>query len=607
VTGARRSLALAAGTALLAALPYLAAGVNPSFIALDDVGYITENPQVRRGLSLQTALWALTSTEEANWYPLRRLSHLADVSLFGLDARGHHLVSVGWHAAAAALLFLALHRMTGTRWRSFVVAGLFAAHPLQVESVAWAAERSNVLAGFFFALTLLLWARYARHPSPWRYGAVFCSCALGLMAKPVLMTLPFVLLLLDFWPLGRLSRPGAPPWRVSAAVIGRRLLEKVPLLALAAASGAMAVYAHRQIGALQTFEAFPVGVRFGNAALSYWRYLGKLLWPADLAVFYPHPGKDLHAAAALAAGLLLAAVTVAALLAARRRPWLAVGWLWYAGVLAPMSGIVQFGVHAMADRFAYLPSIGVFLVVVWLVAADLPAPLRRPALLGPAAVAALAALAISTAVQARYWKDDLTLFARALAVTPDNWLVENNLAYALLQRGRYEEARTRYERVLALEPKDLEARANLGLANRKLGRLDEALEVLHAALRFGPNHPETHAQLGATYDDLGRAAEAGEHLRRAVELKPRYPEAHNNLAVHYGRLGRFGEAAAHARLALSQKPDYDLARYNLALASLRLGDRGEALAQLRALAERNSPLAAGLRREIDGAGPGAVR
>jgi hypothetical protein len=311
---------MAFAVALLAALPYISREVSPNFVIFDDGDYIYNNPQVLRGLTPQTALWALMSTEHANWYPLRRLSHLVDVSLFGLDAQGHHLVSVAWHAAAAALLFLALQLMTGKRWRSFVVAGLFAAHPLQVESVAWAAERSNVQAGLFFALTLLLWVRYARRPGPGRYAAVFCSCALGLMAKPVLVTLPFVLLLLDYWPLGRVSAPGAPPWWIAGARPGRRLLEKVPLLALAAASGAMAVYAHRQTGALQSFEAFPLGARLGNAALSYWRYLGTLLWPADLAVFYPHPGKSLPPATALAAGLPLAAATGLALLSARRRP-----------------------------------------------------------------------------------------------------------------------------------------------------------------------------------------------------------------------------------------------------------------------------------------------
>jgi tetratricopeptide (TPR) repeat protein len=508
----------AVAAALLAALPYVFCGVSPNFIALDDSSYIYTNPQVRRGLTPRTALWALTSIEQSNWYPLRRLSHLVDVSLFGLDARGHHLVSVIWHAAAALLLFLALHRMTGRRWRSFVVAGLFAAHPLQVESVAWAAERSNVLAGFFFALTLLLWTRHARRPSWGRYGAVLCSCALGLMAKPVLMTLPLVLLLLDFWPLGRLSPPGAPPWRIPADLLGRRLLEKAPLLLLAAATGAVAVLAHRQADALSTLEAIPLGTRLGNAALSYWRYVGMMLWPADLAVFYPHPGKNLPFGAALAAGLLLAAVTVLVLRQARPRPWLAVGWLWYAGTLLPMSGIVQFGVHALADRFVYLPSIGVFLALVWLAAEGLPAPLRRPAVLGPAAAAALAALAAASAVQAGYWRDSETLFSRTLAVTSGNWMIHGNLGTVLVEQGRQEEAIAHYREALRLRPEFPSAHTNLGNAYLRLGRTQEALGHYREAVRLDPANALRHRNLGLALTRAGQGEEAAACYREAERL-----------------------------------------------------------------------------------------
>jgi Flp pilus assembly protein TadD len=564
----RSGLVLAAGILLLASLPYVVGGVSPNFITLDDFSYIAKNPQVIQGLTPRTALWALTSTEDGNWYPLRRLSHLVDVSLFGLDARGHHLVSVGWHAAAALLLFLALHRMTGRRWRSFVVAGLFAAHPLQVESVAWAAERSNVQTGFFFALTLLLWARYARRPSWGRYGAVLCSCALGLTAKPMLMTLPFLLLLLDLWPLGRLSKPGAPPWRIAAPLLGRRLLEKAPLFALAAASGAMAVFAHRQLGALPTFESLPLSSRLANAALSFWRYLGKLLWPADLAVFYPHPGAGIPAGPVWAAALLLAAATALALLSARRRPWLAAGWLWYAGTLAPMSGIVQFGLHAMADRFVYLPAIGIFLAFVWTVAEDFPAPLRRPALLAPLAGAALAALGAVSAVQTGYWKDSETLFRHALAVTRENWMIRHSLGVGLAEAGRHEEAIVNYREAVRIQPKFADFRYNMGGSLAALGRHEEAVEQYRAAVplvapssgALGPEDALRAASiqynLGISLFRLGRRDEAAAAFREAIRLRPDNAAAWFNLGSVMASLGRRVESSASYREAVRLRPEY---------------------------------------------------
>ncbi|MDB4285599.1 hypothetical protein N9903_01695, partial [bacterium] len=359
------------------------------FISLDDERYITANSRVKQGLTWETARWAVTSIENANWYPLRRLSHLIDVELFGMWAGGHHLVSAAWHAGAAALLFLALNGTTGAFWRSLVVAALFAGHPLQVESVAWAAERSNVLAGFFFALTLLLWGHYVRQPGLGRYLALLGSCMLGMAAKPVLVTLPFVLLLLNFWPLGRMSHHGSPPWRIAGSRLRHMLMEQAPILALAATSAVAATVASRLHGALVSSETIPLGLRFANAALSYWRYLGKLLWPSDLAVFYPHPEHNLSLEAATLAGVLLLGTTTAAMFVVRHSPWITVGWLWYVGTLVPMIGIVQFSRQAMADRFAYLPSIGIFLMLVWFVSKDLPSQLRRPAVLGPATVAVL--------------------------------------------------------------------------------------------------------------------------------------------------------------------------------------------------------------------------
>jgi tetratricopeptide (TPR) repeat protein len=540
---------------LLAALTFalFSPASRNGFISLDDERYITGNSQVRRGLSWETARWALTSMDDANWYPLRRLSHLVDVELFGFWAGGHHLVSAAWHAAAAAVLFLALQMFTGTFWRSLAVASLFAAHPLQVESVAWAAERSNVLAGFFFALTLLLWGGYARRPGPGRYLAVLGSCALGLAAKPMLVTLPFVLVLLDFWPLGRMAAPGAPPWNIAGARIRHVLLEQAPLLVLAAATGALAAVAHRSYGALVSMESIPLGLRLANALLSYWRYLGKLLWPTGLGVFYPHPEHGLSMGAATLAGVLIAALSTLLALQARRRPWLIAGWLWYLGTLVPMIGIVQFSRQAMADRFQYIPAIGIFLALVWLVAEDLPARLRRPVVLGPAALAALAALAAVTVAQVRLWKDDLTLYTHTLAVTTGNWPIETSLGLALQRLGNREEAIAHYRAALRLYPYS-QASYNLGTALFESGRNVEAEAAFREALRVKPDFAEAHNNLGSVMLALGRVEEAAAAYAQAVRLQPEDSLARHNLGMTLLRLGHPAEALPHVQEAVRLQP-----------------------------------------------------
>ena len=513
--------------ALLGVLTFaaFAPAAHNGFTTLDDVQYIRENPQVRRGLTPQTALWALTTTENANWYPLQRLSHLVDVNLFGMQAGGHHLVSAAWHAAAAVLLFLALHLMTGAPWRSLAVAALFGVHPLQVESVAWAAERSNVLAGFCFALTLLLWARHARRPGPGRYAAALAACALGLAAKPILMTLPFLLLLLDVWPLGRVSRSAASPEKLAWSGLRRPLLEKVPMLALAAAAGGMALAAHSQVKGLASLESIPFGFRLGNAALSYWRYLGNLVWPARLAVYYPHPGTGLPVGAAALAGLLLAILTAVALAQTRRRPWLAVGWLWYLGALVPMIGLVQFGGHAMADRFVYLPSIGVFLAGVWQVAAWVCPRSSRMVLPGLATAALLAASTAATVSQVGLWKDDLVLYRHALEVTERNWLAHFALGNALMARGSQDEAARHFEVSVRINPSQAECWDNLGVYYASHGRFDEAELALRQAVRIKPDLAAARFNLGFRLLRRGDRAGAYEQYEALRRLDPSLAES----------------------------------------------------------------------------------
>jgi tetratricopeptide (TPR) repeat protein len=584
--GRSRAL-LACAVALLAATPYLAGGVSRNFIAFDDDSHIYGNPEVLRGLSLRTALWALRSTENSNWYPLTRLTHLADASLFGMRAGGHHLASVAWHASAAVLLFLALRLMTGALWRSAMVAALFAVHPLQVESVAWATERSTVLAGFFFALTLLLWTRYSRRPGAGRYGAAAATLALGLMSKPVLVTLPLVLLLLDFWPLGRLHLPGSPPWLPNPARLRRCLLEKAPLLAFTAFASALTLWAQGRSGALGDLETTPLGLRLGNAALSYLAYLRNLLWPAQLAVYYPHPGRNLPSSAAIAAGLALALLTAASLTQLRRRPWLAVSWSWFVGMLVPMIGIVTVGGQAMADRYAYRPSIGLFLALVWFAAEGPPAPLRRPTVLAPLAGAALAALLVTASKQARLWRDSETLFRHTLAVTKDNWVIRNNYAVVLGRLGRHEEAIANAREALRINPGFVDALVNLGNSLSLAGQYEEAVASYREALRLHPAHgdprelAELHYNLGIPLAALGRHEEAVASFREALRLQPDLPEAFVNLGSSLARLGRLGEAAAAFREALRLHPDFPEAWYNLGLTLARLGRREEAVAAFR--------------------------
>lgn len=471
------------------------------FVNLDDERFIYQNSQVLQGLNLRTAGWALRSTENANWYPLTRLSHLLDVSLFGTWAGGHHLVSAAWHAAAAALLFAALHLMTGSPLRSLIVAALFAAHPLQVETVAWAAERSNVLAGFFFALTLLLWARQVRAPHPARLGAAAIVFGLGLMAKPVLVSLPVVLLLLDAWPFGRLNTTGPSSGRPARARYGRLLLEKAPFFLLSAAACAVTLTTQMQVGTVRSLERFPLDVRLANAALSLWLYLKRLVWPADLAVYYPHQGTGLSFGSALAAAAFLSALSVGVWLQARQRPWLAVGWLWFLATMMPMIGVVQVGSQALADRYAYLPLIGILLALVWTCAELVPR-----AVLALGAAAAVLSLATVTVAYSSLWRDSETLYRQTLAVTRNNWVIENNLGLALAAAGRLEEAVEHYRNALAIRPFDARVHNNCGVALRSLKRFEAAAEHFREALRLQPDYVKAFNNLMTTLNEAGRPA-----------------------------------------------------------------------------------------------------
>ncbi len=507
-----------------------------AFLAYDDDQRVVANPMVQRGLTREGAIWAFASLHAANWTPLTWLSHMLDVELFGLAPWGHHLVSVLLHAANAALVFLAWRRLSGALWRSAAVAALFAVHPLHVESVAWVAERKDVLSAGFGWLAVLAWAAFAERPRRAPYLAACACLALSLLSKPTWVTLPMALLLLDFWPLRRLGRVGA----------GRLLLEKAPLLLLALGSIAVTLLAQSRWGNVQTLDDLPLRLRLGNACLAYVAYLGAAVWPSALAVPYPHPGLQVSAPrVALAAAALLAA-TLVALRQASLRPWLAVGWLWYLGTLVPMIGLVQVGGQARADRYAYLPLVGIYVALVWSVAEAAPR-LRLPRrLLAAGFAAALAALALATRAQIGHWRDSISLFERALAVTSPNPVAHVMMAKALASAGRF----------------------------------DAALPHLDAA---GLDHvAEAQVLRAAVLVELHREVEAEAAAETALRLAPGHPEALFHLGVLRQRRGRYAEAARLYREALRGDPEglFLHARHNLALALERLGDREGARREL---------------------------
>ncbi len=550
----RLALYLPLGLCLLtlaAFLPMLGNG----FVDFDDPQYVFANPHVRQGLSAAGLRWAFTAQVAGNWHPLALVSHMLDVQLFGLNPKGHHLTSLLLHLATVLLLFAVLSRMTGSPLRSAAVAALFAVHPLHVESVAWVAERKDVLCGLFWMLTLAAYLRYCRAPSIARHLLVAAAFAAALMAKAMAVSLPLVLLLLDWWPLRRwqgchlhqagAERDGRQAWRLVA--------EKLPLLCLAAAAGLVAI--HSQAAPLASGGGAPLALRLANALTSYVAYLGKFLDPRHLAVFYPFEPVPL--ARATAAASLLVAITAVAAWMARRAPYLIVGWLWYLVTLAPVIGVLQVGWQGMADRYTYLPSIGPFLAAVWGIAdlaAALPPRLSHwsPRLLRAAAVAAVAvillALTAATRRQVRTWSASFTLFSHSLAVE-ESYLAHTNVAEQLRARGDRAGALAHYRAAVRLAPRSPQAHAALGNALRSWGQPAAALQPLHAALELDPADERSRLLLAMTLDDLGQPRLAIDQLRLVHASNPDAIDAHLGLADLLQRTGDTASAQAHRRQA----------------------------------------------------------
>ena len=578
----------ALGFGLIAAVSLVfCRAVQCEFITLDDPVYITENRHVRAGLTLSGAAWAFTTTNHGcNWHPLTSLSHMVDCAFFGLNPAGHHAVSVGLHAGNTLLLFLVLRQMTGARWRAALTALLFGLHPLRVESVVWASERKDVLSGLFFMLTVLAYLQYVRSPGRLRYGAVCAALALGLMAKPILVTLPCVLLLLDYWPLGRLAQGGAVqnPWRRVRTLVW----EKAPLFALAAASGVATIAIQHSGGALRTVGAIAMPWRLANALVAYVGYIGKTFWPTRLAAYYPHPGSGLPMWQVLAATAVLGGVTALVVRYGRRRKYLVTGWFWYLIVLLPVIGLVQAGSQAMADRYTYLSQMGLLIMVIW-GGAELAGPSTyRRAVAWSMAGAGVLALSVLTWFQVGHWRNSRTLFRHALAVTSDNAVAHNCLGIALADEGRLEEGMRHYREALRIRPGYSEAMGNLGAAFAQQGRPEEAASLLGKAVAIDPHFVKARHNLGLALLDLGRTEEAGRQLATVVAARPADPDAHNNLGTALARSGDMrGAIAAYGR-AVALDPSLASAYLNLGKALREQGAFAQAV-EMYAAAVRLNP------------------
>lgn len=493
------------------------------FIQFDDVYYLTENPAVQEGLTPKSTIWAFTTTRAGNWTPLTWLSHVLDVQIFGLRPGGHHLTNLIFHVANTLLLFLWLLRATRALGPAFLVAALFAWHPLHVEPVAWVAARKDVLSTFFWLLTMWAYLGYGERPGWGRYGlALFCF-TLGLMAKPMLVTLPLALLLLDYWPLGR--------WTSSGSSARGLILEKLPLLALAAVFSIVTLYAQEQVGAVAPLGEISVSSRVATALVAYVWYPLKMFWPAGLAVLYPHPLDAIPLWQAVFAGLILALVSILAVWRTRRYPYLPVGWLWYLVTLAPVIGLVQVGNQAWADRYSYIPLIGLFILAAW-GARDLTAGLPGARVLRPLGTGIiLAALLILTIFQVRLWRDSVTLFEHTLRVTGDNPVIHHNLGVALAAQGQRDLAANHFLEALRLSPGNARARNRLGEELFAQGKIAEAAAKFHQAIKLKPDLAAAHNNLGRVYAHQGKMDKALARFQKAIDLDPNFAAAYKNLGM----------------------------------------------------------------------------
>ncbi len=597
------SLALIAATVGL-----YAPAVHFDFVTIDDAEYSTANSHIAAGLTRDGMAWAFTSSVDANWFPLTVISHMLDRQLFGWNPGPRHAVNLALHTLSTLLLFLVMSRLTKRVWPSGFIALAFALHPLHVESVAWIAERKDVLCAVFFLAAIWVYASYVAKPAPWRYVLILIAFGCALMSKPMAVTLPFVLLLLDFWPLERFSKES----------VTRLIVEKIPLALLSLGSAIITFLVQRGAGAVVGGDLVPLGMRLENAILSCGTYLLQFVWPAKLAVFYPYA--EIPVWQAILAALVVIAISWLAITQRRERPYLLTGWLWFLGMLIPVIGIVQVGLQAHADRYMYLPSIGLSIMLAF-GAADL---LAQRTSLQPAVAIAGAALCVGWGLvtwnDLEYWRESRALYQHALEVTQNNYIAENGLGEVLLRQGqsadavphllrvidrepwfsggrinlgaafskmgRPRDAEEQYRHAIRLDPESAEAHCGLGVALGELGRSDEAIPQLYEALRIRPDYADAHYNLGRVLALQGRTPEAMTQFAETVRLQPANPEAHYNLGTALASMNRMKESAAEFRTAIDLNPDYLNARFNYASALANLEQFDESIAQFNELLKR---------------------
>jgi len=564
---------------VLVAITWLVFGqtLRHDFVNFDDHVYVYENPSITRGLTVDGVIGAFVHSHARNWHPLTTISHMLDCQVYGLKPGGHHFTSVLLHTIAVVLLFFVLRQMTHAFWRSAFVAALFAIHPLHVESVAWVAERKDVLSAVFFMLTLSVYVCYVRAPSVRRYLTVILLFALGLMSKPMLVTLPFVLLLLDYWPLGRFDKPASAKarsrpvsWLDRQSIIQHLVLEKIPLFVLSALSCGATLLAQGRDGAI---DQLPGLWRLHNAVVSYVTYIWEMFWPARLAVFYPHPNNQLTPWQIILAIAFLVAVSLAVISLRKKNPYILTGWFWYLGMLVPVIGLVQVGEQAHADRYTYLPQIGLYVLIAWAVI-DLTAFWRtRRTFFAIAAPAAIVALSWCAFVQTSYWKNSEMLWSRALGVTSNNDVAHNNLGFLFLRRNELDRAISHFETALNIRSSNAETHYNLGaalilnnLANTlaRQGRPDEAITHYEEAVKLRPDYADAYYNLGSVLLQQGRTDDAIAQWRKALVVQPRDGEVYTSLGNAFFRKGLLKEAISHYQQALEVAPQNALARNNMA-------------------------------------------
>lgn len=552
--------------------------LHHGFVYFDDDRYVFQNTHVQKGLTLENVMLAFTTGDVSNWHPLTWISYFIDYDIWGLNPAGYHLTNLLLHLASACLLFEWLRRalvaggITVGEGRCVLVAALFAVHPLHVESVAWIAERKDVLSTFFWFLACLFYVAYVLRPGFWRYMLMVTTCAFALMSKPMAVTLPFTLLLLDYWPLGRTQTASPlhrPVWWL--------FIEKAPLFALSLGSGIVTLLVQRGGGSVMSLERFPIGMRLLNASYAYAWYCLKAFWPSRLAVFYPHPEHSLSVLAAVASLCLLMALTVLAVLCRRKEPAFLFGWLWFLGTLVPVIGIVQVGLQGMADRYTYVPLVGFSIAVIWVCADVLKAAKAERALSPALGTICVGLLTTASCFQAAYWHDSFTLFERALKVTGKNGLIHYNLGVVLLHEKRYEESIQEFATSIAIDSSRANAHNNLGAALHAMGRIEQAVPHFEEALRIDPTHSAANYNLGSALTRLGRDAEALHPLKEAIHLDPQNIEAFYNLGNALMNTGNLDEAERTYRHVLQLDSKHLDARLNLGNTLLRAGRVPEAI------------------------------